>query len=78
LEHGEFSPSLRTLRKVAGGLGLSVSQLFHGLDLEAERDETSDLAMLVRGRGPRTIARIMDLARVFLQALDEQPDGNAL
>ncbi len=72
LERGEFSPSLRTLRKVARGLNLSVNQLFQGLDLAAEDDDaTRDLAMLVRGRGPQTIARIMDLARLFLQALDE-------
>lgn len=71
LEHGEFSPSLRTLRKVAGGLELSVSQLFQGFELDDDSDETRELAALVRGRGPRTIAVIVDLVRVFLRALDQ-------
>ena len=77
LEHGEFSPSLRTLRKTAAGLDLSVSQLFQGFDLDDDRDEARELTALVRGRGPQTIARIVDLTRAFLRALDEQRDSDA-
>jgi transcriptional regulator with XRE-family HTH domain len=32
LEHGSFSPSLRTLRKLAKGFELSVAQLFEGFE----------------------------------------------
>jgi transcriptional regulator with XRE-family HTH domain len=32
LERSTFQPSLRTLRKLAKGLGLSLSQLFHGFE----------------------------------------------
>jgi len=43
LEHGEFSPSLKTLRKLCAGLSLSLSGLFVSLELgdmrEADIDE---------------------------------------
>jgi transcriptional regulator with XRE-family HTH domain len=77
LEHGEFSPSLRTLRKVARGFEMSVSQLFQGFDVDAEPDETTELAALVRGRDRRTIAAVVELTRTFLRAVDEQRDGNS-
>jgi transcriptional regulator with XRE-family HTH domain len=74
-EHGEFSPSHRTLRKLSKGLELSVMQLFRGFELDSDdSDETSELAALVRGRGRRTIELIIELVRVFLRALDEQRD----
>ena len=78
LEHGEFSPSLRTLRKFAKGLELSVRDLFEGFDPvtdeagDAKRQQTRELDALVRGRDQRTIARLVELARVFLRAVDEQ------
>jgi transcriptional regulator with XRE-family HTH domain len=34
LEHSTFQPSLRMLRKLAKGLGLSMSQLFHRFEYE--------------------------------------------
>jgi transcriptional regulator with XRE-family HTH domain len=36
LEHGTFSPSLRTLRKLAKGFERSVAQLFHGFEHDGE------------------------------------------
>jgi transcriptional regulator with XRE-family HTH domain len=75
-EHGQFSPSHRTLRKLCKGLELSVSQLFQGFELVGDGDEASKLADLVRGRGTRVISWIIDLVRVFLQVLDEQRDGD--
>lgn len=36
LERNTFQPSLRTLRKLAKGLGLSMSQLFHGFDHDGD------------------------------------------
>jgi transcriptional regulator with XRE-family HTH domain len=75
-EHGNFSPSHRTLRKLCKGLELPVSQLFRGFELDPDNDgdETSELAALVRGRGRQTVSQILELARVFLRALDEQRD----
>jgi transcriptional regulator with XRE-family HTH domain len=77
LERGEFSPSVRTLRKLCKGLGLSVAQLFQGFELAGNRDEISELAELLRGRGRATISRITELVRVILQALDEWRAGDA-
>jgi transcriptional regulator with XRE-family HTH domain len=36
LEHGTFSPSLRTLRKLAKGFEQSVAQLFDGFEHEGK------------------------------------------
>jgi transcriptional regulator with XRE-family HTH domain len=73
-EHGQFSPSHRTLRKLCKGLELSVSQLFQGFELVGDGDdEASELADLVRGRGARVISRVVELVRVFLRALDDAP-----
>jgi transcriptional regulator with XRE-family HTH domain len=77
LEHGAFSPSLHTIRKAAKGFDLSVVQLFEGFEVDGHDEETGDLVALVRGRGPRTIAVIIDLVRMFLRALDGPRDGNA-
>jgi transcriptional regulator with XRE-family HTH domain len=71
LEHGAFSPSLDSIRKVAMGFNLSVAQLFAGFEVDGHDEETGDLVALVRGRGPRAIADVVDLVRVFLRALDE-------
>jgi transcriptional regulator with XRE-family HTH domain len=72
LEHGALAPSLPTLRKVAKGFGLSVAQLFDGFEVDGHDEEARDLVALVRGRGPQTIARVVDVVRVFLRALDER------
>jgi transcriptional regulator with XRE-family HTH domain len=72
LEHGAFSPSLHSIRKIAMGFSLSVAQLFAGFEVDGHDEETGDLVALVRGRGPRTIARIVDLVRLFLRALDDR------
>ena len=36
LEHGSFSPSLRTLRKLAKGLEWSVAELFEGFERDGK------------------------------------------
>jgi transcriptional regulator with XRE-family HTH domain len=71
LEHGTFSPSLLTFRKVAKGFGVSVTQLFQGFDGQDDSDEIHELAALVRGRGRPIIASIVAITRSFLRALDE-------
>jgi hypothetical protein len=51
--------------------------LFAGFEVDGhdEDEATGDLVALVRGRGPRAIAGIIDLVRVFLRALDaRRPD----
>jgi transcriptional regulator with XRE-family HTH domain len=77
-EHGQFSPSHRTLRKLCKGLGLTVSQLFRGFELDNDDDSDgiSKLAGLVRGRGQQTLELIFELVRVFLRALDQQRDAH--
>jgi transcriptional regulator with XRE-family HTH domain len=78
LEHGSFSPSLCTIRKLAKGFHLSVMQLFQGFEIGGQDDETDDLVALVRGRGRQTIALILELVRMFLRALDgRDEDGDA-
>lgn len=79
LEHGSFSPSLLTLRKLANGFGLSVAQLFHGFEVDGDTDgdETRELTALVRGRGSETIALILEIVRVFLRALYQRNHGQS-
>lgn len=50
LEHQEFSPSLRTLRKVCMGLELSVASMFNAFELEAESEEISRINAMLLGR----------------------------
>jgi transcriptional regulator with XRE-family HTH domain len=45
LEHQEFSPSLRTLRKVCEGLGLSVAAMFNAFEL-GENEATAELSRI--------------------------------
>ncbi len=52
LERGEFSPSLDTLKKLIGGLGLSLSTLFLGYELDHQAI-LRELADLVAGRPER-------------------------
>ena len=72
LEHGSFSPSLATLRKVASGFGCSVSDLFRSFELDDPHAEAAELMALVRGRGARVVSLIVEVVRVFLRALEER------
>jgi transcriptional regulator with XRE-family HTH domain len=65
LEHEDFSPSLNTLRKVSGGLGLTVGELFASFEL-ALGDEIGDLLALVSGCDRRTIRLITALAHAVI------------
>lgn len=67
LEHGGFSPSLATLRRVSRGLGLPVGTLFASFEL-LPNDEVGDLVALVAGSGSRTVRLILRLARVVIDA----------
>jgi transcriptional regulator with XRE-family HTH domain len=70
LEHGSFSPSLETLRKLCGGLDLMLSTLFESYELGA-RNEARELIDLLATRGPRELV----LATRVLRALFNELDG---
>ena len=70
LEHGSFSPSLDTLRKLCGGLDLMLSTLFESYELGA-RNEARELIDLLATRGPRELV----LATRVLRALFAELDG---
>jgi transcriptional regulator with XRE-family HTH domain len=70
LEHGSFSPSLDTLRKLCGGLDLMLSTLFESYELGA-RNEARELIDLLATRVPRELV----LATRVLRALFDELDG---
>lgn len=61
-----------TLRKLAAGFGWTVADFFRGFELDDPNDDTAELVALVRGRGPRVIALIVELVRVFLRAFENE------
>lgn len=54
IERDAFSPSLETVRKLAGGLDLSLKTLFQGLDGE-RRDPAQELCDFLARRTPREV-----------------------
>jgi transcriptional regulator with XRE-family HTH domain len=72
LEHGSFSPSLETLRKLCIGLDLMLSTLFESFELGA-RNESRELADLLATRTPRELV----MATRVLRALFDELDGIA-
>lgn len=69
LEHGSFSPSLETLRKLCDGLGMRLGSLFESYDLGA-RDETQELVDLVACRTTAEIELAIRMVRTLLDGLD--------
>ena len=72
LEHGSFSPSLETLRKLCVGLDLMLSTLFESFELGA-RNESRELADLLATRTPRELI----MATRVLRSLFDELDGIA-
>jgi transcriptional regulator with XRE-family HTH domain len=72
LEHGSFSPSLDTLRKLCSGLDLMLSTLFESYELGA-RNEARELIDLLSTRSPKEL----ELAARVLRALFDELDGIA-
>ncbi|MFO7563218.1 MAG: helix-turn-helix domain-containing protein [Enhygromyxa sp.] len=72
LEHGSFSPSLETLRKLCVGLDLMLSTLFESYEL-GDRNESRELVDLLATRTPRELI----LATRVLRALFDELDGIA-
>ena len=67
LEHGSFSPSLKTLRKLVSGLGISLSTLFVGFELNE-----ADTVELLRSRSKADIVLVIRVVRALLEELDRQ------
>lgn len=69
LEHGSFSPSLETLRKLCAGLDLQLSTLFEAFELGA-RNESRELGDLLAFRSPRELALATRVLRALFEGLD--------
>lgn len=67
LEHGSFSPSLETLRKLCSGLDLLLSTLFESFEIgtRCERRELTDLL------ATRTARELVMAIRVLRSLFDE-------
>jgi transcriptional regulator with XRE-family HTH domain len=69
LEHGSFSPSLKTLGKLGSGLDLQLSTLLDSYELN-ERLVEREFAELLAGRSPAEIDFVFRLVRAALMGLD--------
>ena len=74
LEKENFSPSLRTLRKVCKGLRISLSTLFGGFELPVVDPVIVDLVGLLEGRSPQMLRVVARVVRELLSLLDGQLD----
>jgi transcriptional regulator with XRE-family HTH domain len=68
LEHGDFSPSLETLRKLCIGLDLQLSTLFESYELGG-RNECRELVDLIACRTPRELALAIRVLRALFDEL---------
>ena len=69
LEHGSFSPSLDTLRKLVRGLDLVLSTLFEGYELDARKD-VRELIELLSSRRSSELAMVTRILRALFHELD--------
>ena len=69
LEHGSFSPSLETLRKLCVGLDLQLSTLFEAFELGA-RNESRELVDLLAFRTSRELVLATRVLRALFDELD--------
>jgi transcriptional regulator with XRE-family HTH domain len=69
LEHGSFSPSLETLRKLCVGLDLQLSTLFESFELGV-RNESRELADLLATRTPRELVLATRVLRTLFDEFD--------
>nr|WP_258183095.1 helix-turn-helix transcriptional regulator [Enhygromyxa salina] len=72
LEHQDFSPSLKTLRKVCRGLKISLTTLFASFELSHPHPVVNDIAALLGDRSEATCRAALRLLREFLDGLDER------
>lgn len=71
LEHQDFSPSLRTLRKICAGFGISLSTLFNSFELPSADPVLKELNLLLHGRSPKTLHVVMRVAQELVAQLDD-------
>jgi transcriptional regulator with XRE-family HTH domain len=77
LEHQDFSPSLRTLRKVCGGLGLSVATMFNSFELR-DNEASAELARihtLLLGRAQAELVLVERVLTELFAGLDRYRRG---
>ncbi|WP_106390177.1 helix-turn-helix domain-containing protein [Enhygromyxa salina] len=72
LEHQNFSPSLRTLRKVCSGLGLSVAAMFNSFELEDVPEEVARINALLMGRSAAQLKMVERLLATLFEELDRR------
>ena len=75
LEHQDFSPSLRTLRKVCKGLGLSVAVMFSSFELEDFPEEIARMLTLLVGRPALQLRVAERVLSELLDSLDDELNG---
>jgi transcriptional regulator with XRE-family HTH domain len=76
LEHQDFSPSLRTLRKVSKGLGLSVAGMFNSFELEGIPEEIARINGLLIGRSAAELKLVERVLATLFEELDRDPETN--
>ena len=69
LERGSFSPSIRTIFKLADGLELSVSTIFAGFENGA-RQHRAEMGDLLRSLSPAELDAAARVLRLLVQSLD--------
>jgi transcriptional regulator with XRE-family HTH domain len=75
LEHQEFSPSLRTLRKVCKGLEISVAAMFNSFELGDQPEELSRIYALLLGRSQAELVLVERVLSELLAELDQYRQG---
>lgn len=69
IEHGSFSASIDTLRKLCTGLGVSPATLFESFDL-GRTDDRRELFDLISARSDAEVGLIARVVRTLLSELD--------
>lgn len=75
LEHGSFSPSLDTLRKLVTGLDIMLSTLFESYEL-GTRNQARELADLLATRSPQELLLATRVLRALFDELDTRGPGD--
>jgi transcriptional regulator with XRE-family HTH domain len=75
LEQGAFSPSLDTLTKVVGGLGIGFATLFTAFELREEGAD-HDLLAMTRSLTPVELAMALRVLSVLAGLLGAVADGD--
>ncbi len=74
IEHGSFSASIDTLRKLCTGLGVAPSTLFESFEL-GSKDERQELLDLISSRNGAELAMLERVVRVLLEEIDTVTDS---